>query len=168
MKVVKYLLLAAGLAVTAAPQSQATDYYTPRQYYSSWHYYTPQKYYYRTYYYKPNPTSYYHHHYVTYHHNHSSYGNNYYYYNPYKKQYWGRCPTSYYGSNYNAEQVYSLLPEGERKESLSQIPPKAFPTPGPMPTIPEAAPGDNTRVELPPDDLPADVPSTTSVPKAAG
>lgn len=161
MKVVKYLLLAAGLAVTAAPQTQAD--YSQRQYYSSWHQ-SPSKYYYRTYYYKPTPSYHtYHHHYAVYN---PTYKSHYYYYNPYKKQYWGRCPTTYSSTSYNENSVYSLLAEGDRKDTIGAIPETAFPKPGPMPTIPEAAPGDNTRVELPPDDLPADLPSTASVPKA--
>jgi len=162
MNALKYVLLAAGLAVSATP-TQATDYY-PRQYYSSWHKHPSYDYQYRTYYYKPSPTYYtYRHHYVTYHQapQHKNYV---YYYNPYQKKYWGRCPTTYANYdphyNYNQGEAYSLLKEDDRKETLQQIPEKSFPKPGPMPTIPEAT--DGAKVELPPDDLPSDV----ALPKA--
>ncbi|MFO0811014.1 MAG: hypothetical protein U0746_20485 [Gemmataceae bacterium] len=164
MRALKYVLLAAGLAVTAATPSQAD--YGHRQYYSSWHYNTRSNYHYRTYYYRPTPTYHtYRHHYVVYNPA-PAYKSHYYFYNPYKKQYWGRCPTTYSEPNFNVNQAYSLLKDGDRKETLAEIPDNKFPPLGAMPTIPEAEKGDTTKVELPPDDLPADVPSNATVPKA--
>jgi hypothetical protein len=144
------LALAAPFLASAEPV-RAGDYYT-RQYYGNWSRY--QNYYYRSYYYKPSPTYYgYKHHYVIYYPTSPNY---YYYYNPYKKYYWGRCPTQL-----NGTAQYSLLAEADRKGDLEQIPESAFPAPGAMPKIPEAK--DDATVDLPPDDLPN---PTGNLPKA--
>jgi hypothetical protein len=137
-------LLAAAPFAAGGTDARAGDYYT-RQYYSSWHRPANYNYYYRTYYYKPSPTYYgYKHHYVIYY---PSRPQHYYYYNPYKKTYWGRCP-----SQLNGTEQYSLLAEADRKGDLDSIKESAFPNPGPMPPIPESS--DGAKVDLPPDDLP--------------
>jgi hypothetical protein len=146
MKMIKYVCLAGALALTAgAGGNLRADTYTYRQYYSSWH--AHRNYYYRHYYYKPTPTYVgYKHHYVVYFPQRPQYV---YYYNPYKRVYWGRCPTSCEGN-----EQYSLLAEKDRKGSVDEIPEAAFPKPGPMPKIPESK--DGAKVDLPPDDLPGD------------
>lgn len=134
-------LLISGLTTSAAWANR----YAARQYYSGWSYRSTHKYYYRTYYYKPTPTYYgYKHHYVIHYPSRPQYN---YYYNPYKKVYWGRCP-----SQTNGTEAYSLLAEADRRENLEDIPEKAFPKPGKMPAIPESQ--DGAEVDLPPDDLP--------------
>lgn len=164
MRALKYVVLAAGLAVTAATPSKSEANFGGRQYYSNWHYHSGNGYHYRTYYYKPTPTYHtYKHHYVVYQ---PKYPRHVYYYNPYKKAYWGRCPTTYHdpGYNYNPNHAYSLLKEDDRKPTLAEIPDNKFPPPAAMPPIPDST--DGTKIELPPDDLPADVPNTATVPKA--
>jgi len=131
-----------GLAVTPAPAGK----YSPRQYYGGWHKHDRQNYYYRYYYYKPRENySGYKHHYAIYY---PSKPNYYYYYNPYKKQYWGRCPSKYD----DGKGTYSMLADEDRKGSLEDIDEKSFPKPGPLPKIPDSE--DDATLELPPDDLP--------------
>jgi hypothetical protein len=152
-KAVKYLILAGALALIAPMGSSAYS-YSHRQYYSSWHRHPTYSYHYRHYYYKPTPTySGYKHHYVVYYPRKPQYV---YYYNPYKKTYWGRCPT-----NAGGRPQYSLLDEKDRRATLDEIPERAFPKPGPMPPIPESdkanePDGKPALVDLPPDDLPTD------------
>ncbi len=118
--------------------------YGARQYYGDWHAHSAG-YAYRSYYYKPAPNyGGYKHHYVMHFPQYPEYN---YYYNPYKKQYWGRCPV-----HYGQQPVYSMLAEKDRNADIKQIPETAFPKPGPLPAIPEAA--DGAKLDLPPDDLP--------------
>ncbi len=144
---IKYLSLTGVLllAACAGPEVLGKGYYS-RQYYSSWKK-SSSGYHYRTYYYKPR-ASYrgYRHHYAIYHSHRPRYV---YYYNPYKKQYWGRCPVADYQSG---KPTYSLLPEKARKANLEDIAEADFPPPKAMPRIPEA--DDDEAMEPPPDDLP--------------
>ena len=144
----KWLGLACVLAVgaAAAPLMQSSS-YSYRQYYSDWHKPPQKSYYYRTYYYKPAPSYVgFKHHYVVYSPQKPKY---YYYYNPYKKQYWGRCPADHGG-----KPVYSMLAEKDRKANLDEIPESAFPPLAALPPIPES--NDGATLDLPPDDLPPD------------
>ena len=128
----------AGSAVLAKP-------YSARQYYGSWQKHPQKNFHFRHYYYKPTPTfAGYKHHFVV--HN-SQKPRHLYFYNPYKKQFWGRCPTET-----NGKPLYSMLAEKDRKEKLEDIDESAFPAPGPVPPVPEAT--DDATLELPPDDLP--------------
>jgi hypothetical protein len=124
--------------------SLAKGYYN-RQYYSSWNYYPQTNYYYRYYYYKPYDD------YCGYKYQYCIYTPDYpdycYFYNPYKRVYWGRCPC-----HCNGEGQYSVLAESDRQGDLASIPSSAFPTPGPMPAIPDSK--DGAKMDLPPDDLP--------------
>jgi len=141
------LVLLTGLFFAAPGQA---DYGSPSQYYGGWHQYPQRNHYYRAYYYKPQPTYVgYRHHYVMYYPNHPTHRNYYYFYNPYKRQYWGRCPVEYHG-----QEAYSMLPESERKGNLEEIKESAFPAPGKMPLIPESDAKQNQRMDLPPDDPP--------------
>jgi hypothetical protein len=141
-RLLSWLALAALLATGGVALSAAAG---PRQYYSSWAKYPKRNYYYRTYYYKPAPDySGYKHQYVVYYPSKPKYQ---YLYNPYKKQYWGRCPAGYSGPA-----KYQLLAEADRKSNVNDIPESAFPKPGPMPPVPES--GDGAAMEAPPDDLP--------------
>lgn len=158
MNGLKSVTLAAVLAVAVAGAVVQADYYTPRQYYGGWNYHSGKQYHYRYYYYKPTPTyAGYKHHYVIYH---PKRPDHYYFYNPHKKQYWGRCPTQTYG-----QPQYSMLAEEDRKANLDAIPEKAFPKPGPLPSIPETEnektpptldppPGNPVPTTTDPDDLP--------------
>jgi hypothetical protein len=139
-------LLALVAAGTLGATSMANP-YAPRQYYGGWQKHSRANYYYRAYYYKPK-ASYngYKHHYVMYS---PAKPKHYYFYNPYKKQYWGRCPVEYDGN----KPQYSMLAEADRKANIEDIPEKAFPEPSDVPPIPDA--DDNAKLELPPDDLPA-------------
>jgi hypothetical protein len=149
MSKLKSVGLAGALALVALALMPAqASAYGSRQYYSGWsgRNYSRSGYYYRAYYYKPKPSYYgYKHHYVMYYPSRPKY---YYYYNPYKKQYWGRCPVDTDGKG-----EYSMLPVEYRKANLDEIPEKAFPKPGKMPQIPEGE--DEETLDLPPDDLPA-------------
>ena len=137
------LVLSSLAGLAAAPVEALAS--GPRQYYSSWQKHPTAAYHYRSYYYKPTPTySGYKHHYVVYHPQRPQHV---YFYNPYKKQYWGRCPVGT-----NGQGRYSLLAEKDRSGSLKEIPEAAFPAPTRVPPIPEST--DNTPLDLPPDDLP--------------
>lgn len=142
-------LLASGMCSTTA----AADDSSPRQYYGPWEYNQSGKYHYRPYYYKSS-ASYvgYKHHYVVYQPEQDD--KNYYFYNPYKKVYWGRCPSTHNGrfDGYSQKQ-YSLLPEAARKGSLRQIPESAFPPLQLAPPIPESR--ERVPLDLPPDDGPS-------------
>src|SRR5438132_1052103 len=92
MGVLKSLSLAAVVMLGVAPGRGAGegDYYTSRQYYSTWQKHPQRAFYYRSYYYKPTADYVgYKHHYVVYY---PSRPTHLYFYNPYKKVYWGRCP----------------------------------------------------------------------------
>ncbi len=138
------ILLISSVATFASTPAEAQA-YGPRQYYSSWNQHPSRSYHYRSYYYKPTATySGYKHHYVVYHPSKPQYL---YFYNPYKRQYWGRCPVGAQG-----EGKYSMLAEKDRKGSLSEIPESAFPAPSAVPAAPETE--DKIPLDLPPDDLP--------------
>jgi len=141
------------LGVLGAVEAYGNN-YAARQYYSGWRKYPERPYYYRVYYYKPS-VSYagYKHHYVIYDPQRPRFV---YYYNPYKKVYWGRCPT-----NCEGRPEYSMLKEEDRKATLEEIPEKAFPKPAALPPIPESDPKEGISLDLPPDDLP----ETSSLPK---
>ena len=47
-----------------------------------------------------------------------------------------------------------MLAEADRKETLEEIPEKAFPKSGALPPIPDSDPAENATLDLPPDDLP--------------
>ena len=138
------LFAARGMANDSHQQGSGSS----RQYYSMWQSHPQTRYYYRTYYYKPAPEYYgYKHHYVIYSSHHPEYL---YFYNPYKKLFWGRCPAHHTG-----QAQYSLLAESDRRASLDKIPDSAFPSPGPMPPIPESRGEEGANMDMPPDDLPA-------------
>lgn len=127
----------------------------PRQYYGGW--IQGHGYHYRQLYFKPYPSYVgYRHHYVVYQ---PSFPDHYYFFNPYKRVYWGRCAIGYGGDGQNA---YSLLAEADRRPALAQIPPQAFPPPGPVPALPETR--DGIKLDLPPDDLPPAVPPPGGAP----
>jgi len=151
-----HTLLAAMGVLSIGGMSLADDYGSPRQYYGPWQPSANSTYYYRNYYYKPTPTyTGYKHHYVM---AYPSDQKRLYYYNPYKKTYWGYCPTAYS----EGEPAYSHLPAEYQKSSLSEIPESAFPPLGPQPAIPESQ--DGARLDLPPDDLPPGFASPRSGP----
>src|SRR5262249_26454722 len=138
------ILLCAALVAACGAVALANP-HAPRQYYGGWEKKTKHKQSYRPYHYKPSPhLARYRHHYLVYSRKRPGH---YYFYNPYKKQYWGRCPV---GSNGKA--LYSKLADKDMKENLEEIPESAFPEPGKPPTLPEAT--DDATLELPPDDLP--------------
>ena len=86
-KGVLLLALFAGTAVMAEGNG-------PRQYYGGWSYHPTSRYHYRAYYYRPTSTyGGYRHHYAIYYPTgpRSRYV---YFYNPYRRTYWGRCPTA--------------------------------------------------------------------------
>ena len=137
-------LLVLGLLVSAACGLAAhAETYSHRQYYGPW--LQKDSYYYRYYYYKPT-TEYagYKHFYCLYY---PSKASHYYYYDPYKKVYWGRCPTQCYG-----KPQYSQLAEEDRKPTLAEIPEEKFPKPEKLPEIPDSK--DGAKLDLPPDDVP--------------
>jgi hypothetical protein len=139
---------AAAVLVAVASAAAHADSYAPRQYYGAIRKHPSYSYSYRAYYYKPTPTYVgYRHHYVIYVSAQPKYV---YFYNPYKRQYWGRCPVASDGKG-----QYSLLAEKDRKASLDAIDESAFPPPGDPPPVPEST--DGASLELPPDDLPSEV-----------
>lgn len=142
------VMLAPGLAV---PVSAIAAGFGPRQYYETTWTYTPSYgYYYVHYYYLPVVTyTTYEHHYCIYY---PSQPNYIYYYNPTAQVYWGR-----YELGSKGDKRYSLLAEKDRKKDLKEIPDKAFPKPGKMPTIPGAK--DDVTIQLPPDNVPEDKPA---------
>lgn len=143
--VTRRTLLAMVLACVALPVSGADYGYSPRQYYGGWNKHPQHTYYYRSYYYKPyHNYGGYKHHYVVHYPSRPKYN---YYYNPYRKAYWGRCPSSY-----GDEPTYSLLQEEHRRPQLNDIDESHFPPQGELPAIPESK--DGFKIDLPPDDLP--------------
>jgi hypothetical protein len=138
---------AAAVLMAVASAAAYADRYAPRQYYGTIRKHPKYSYSYRAYYYKPTPTYVgYRHHYVVYVSAQPKYV---YFYNPYKRQYWGRCPVVSGG-----KAQYSLLAEKDRKASLDAIDESAFPPPADPPPVPESA--DGAAMELPPDDLPSE------------
>jgi hypothetical protein len=115
-----------------------------RQFYGGWQKHK-QGFAYRSYYYKPSPNyaGFKHHHVIQ----HPKHPKHLYFYNPYKKQFWGRCPSDAAG-----KPQYSLLAEKDRGSDLTKIPESAFPPYGDLPPIPESTDGE--KLDLPPDDLP--------------
>lgn len=137
--------LAAAAVLLSGAVAVAGECATPRQYYSHWQKAPASEYAYRTYYYKPaEDYAGYKHHYVIHK------GDYNYYYNPYEKKVWGRCH-----AQHNGQPLYQLLAPQDRRASISEIPETAFPQPGPLPPIPESK--DQVVLDLPPDDLPAEV-----------
>lgn len=126
-----------------------------RQYYSSWTYHPTRRYHYCRYYYKPysSYSGYQYHYAVRYPRTYSTqarYSRYVYFYNPRKRVYWGR-----FDLEGQPGKQYSLLKNEDRKESLDDIPEKAFPAPAAMPVIPESK--DNTQIQpIDPKSLPAD------------
>ena len=133
------MVLALILSLTAASTAGQN---TPRQYYGGWQKHNTQRYHYRPFFYKPHDKyAGYKHHYVISFQNKPGH---HYFYNPYKKQYWGRCPAKAEG-----KPLYSLLAEKDRKGKIDDIPEAAFPKPGALPPIPESEDGE--AIDLPPD-----------------
>ena len=144
-KVVLAIALLTG--VIATTRVSAADHHT-RQFFGSWHKH-PKGFSYRPYYYKPHQqfTGFKHHYVIHFHH--GQHQNHNYFYNPYKQQFWGRCPVET-----NGKESYSLLAEKDRGGDINKIAESAFPKPGKMPPIPEST--DGATLDLPPDDLPVD------------
>ena len=139
----RFVCCAAWLLCVAFSSMALAEGYGTRQYYGAWHKHT-SGYAYRPYYYKPSPQHVgFKHHYVI---RQPKDNKHLYFYNPYKKQYWGRCPIE------SAKPSYSLLKEADRRANLAEIPESAFPPPGDLPPIPGAE--DGAILDLPPDDLP--------------
>jgi hypothetical protein len=134
MKVVAAALLATAALVGAT--KAGSSYY--RQYYGGWHYYPEHGYYYNTYHYQPyEGYEGYNYHYSIYYPSHPNYV---YYYNPHQHYYWGRLDMTAKPGH-----QYSLLAPQDRKNSLKEIPEKAFPEAGQMPPIPDSK--DSTPME---------------------
>ncbi len=146
MKAIRVFLLAVTLGAAAAPFASA--HYGYRQYYdTTWAYSTTYNYYYVTYYYQPVATqTSYDYHYCIYYPSQPTYI---YYYNPVSQVYWGR-----YEIGSKGDKRYSILADKDRKKDLKEIPEKAFPEPGKMPTIPGAK--DSVAMEPPPENVPKD------------
>jgi hypothetical protein len=135
----------------AAPAAATEPGFGPRQYYdTTWSYSPSYGYYYVHYYYLPAVTyTTYEYHYCIYFASRPAYV---YYYNPTAQVYWGR-----YELGSQGDKRYSILAEKDRKKDLKDIPDKAFPTPGKMPTIPGAK--DDVAIEPPPENVPKDKPA---------
>ena len=155
MRAVKYLCLAAGLAMVASMGVSANaGSYNYRQYYSGWYDYAPKHYYYRYYYYKPTPEYYgYKYNYCLYYPKqyYPQYSNYYYWYNQYNSKYYGRCPYDYGG-----KPLYSWLAPEDQKATLAAIPDEKFPVPNgkTTPPIPETKPENEGGNPVPTMDLP--------------
>jgi len=136
------ILVLAMLSLLLAPAAQAAN--PTRQFYGNWQKHQ-QGFAYRSYYYKPSPNyaGFKHHHVIR----HPKHPQHLYFYNPYKQQFWGRCPVAA-----NGKPHYSLLAEKDRSGDLEKIPEKAFPPYADLPPIPESTDGET--LDLPPDDLP--------------
>lgn len=139
---VQVMLVAVGVGGAVVQGGECA---TPRQYYSAWQKPAGAEYPYRTYYYKPSADyAGYKHHYVILKDDHC------YYYNPYEKKVWGRCHAQHQG-----KPQYQLLAPKDRRPTIAEIPETAFPPAAALPPIPESR--DNQQLDLPPDDLPAEV-----------
>jgi hypothetical protein len=132
------------IALVVTAPARAADQFHTRQFFGEWRQH-PRGFHHRPYYYKPHPnfTGFKHHHVIHF----NSRPQHHYFYNPYKKQFWGRCPVAIDG-----KPSYQLLAEKDRSGDINKIPESAFPPPGPMPPIPEST--DGATLDLPPDDLP--------------
>jgi hypothetical protein len=133
MTTLRSIGLACGLALlaSAALAPSASAQYYGRQYYGGWGYNYDYGYYYCQYNYQPySGYDGYQHHYAIYYPSQPRYV---YYYNPYRHYYWGRLDLDAKG-----DEKYSKLEEKDRKESLKDIDPSAFPKPARMPAIPES------------------------------
>ena len=140
------LATAVAISALAATSSRAADQFHARQHFGDWHRH-PSGFHYRPYYYTPHQQFVgFKHHYVI---HYKARPQHHYFYNPYKKQFWGRCPVATEG-----KASYSLLAEKDRGGDINKIPESAFPEPGRMPPIPESS--DGATLDLPPDDLPAE------------
>ncbi len=137
------------VAILAVLDSKAeAQVYGGRQYYSFWNTAPSGDYYYREYYFKPAPSyTTYVVHQVHYYPQHPHYC---YYYNPQSQTYWGRVPVER-----NGKAMYSLLKPEDRKGDLEEIPESAFPEPTTPPPLPGSE--DNTKIAMPPPDLPPQV-----------
>ncbi len=138
----------AGAIALLAPAvvAMAGDGYGARQYYSEWQTSPKTSYTYRYYYFKPTPD------YSAYKYNvvvhYPSNPNWNYFYNPYKKQFWGRCPYEY-----GEAPSYSILAPQDRRPTVAEIPEKAFPqVTTSLPPIPDSK--DGAKLDLPPNDPP--------------
>jgi hypothetical protein len=96
------------------------DYSTPFHscYYSSWTYSQPQNYYYCYCYYRASQYAPWSKYVCIYNRDYSNYT---YFYNPSTQQYWGRFDQQAKG--------FSVLPEGDRKGAIADLPQDKFPTP---------------------------------------
>jgi hypothetical protein len=152
MKSFKFLALAGAVALVAALGVSSAQAGSGRQYYGGWQH-SGRGCSFSTYYYKPYAS------YPSYCHNYAiwypSAPNFVYYFNPYKGTYWGRFDIQTKG--------YSVLAEKDRAGQLKDIPEKAFPAEGPLPSVPDAT--DKVQLAEPPD-LPAG--ETTVVAAKAG
>ena len=153
MSGIKRLMLASFcISVLSITAARAGD-HGPRQFYSGWQHHQQGNFHHRNFYYKPTPDfhGFKHHHVIRPKHD----PKHLYFYNPYKAQFWGRCP-----ADYGDKPVYSLLAPKDRKATLAEIPEAAFPKAGALPPIPESTDGE--LIDLPPDDSP----EPTTLPKA--
>jgi hypothetical protein len=138
------LAVAFAIAGFNATVTNAADHFGSRQSFGDWRHHQ-RGFSYRPYYYKPHQQFVgFKHHYVI---HYKARPQHHYFYNPYKKQFWGRCPVATEG-----KPSYSLLAEKDRSGDINKIPESAFPKPGAMPPIPEST--DGATLDLPPDDLP--------------
>jgi hypothetical protein len=138
MKSFKSLLLAGAVALVAALGVSSAQAGSGRQHYAGWQH-SGRGYSFCTYYYKPSVG------YPSYCYNYAiwypSTPNYVYYFNPYRGTYWGRFDIKTKG--------YSLLAEKDRAGQLKDIPEKAFPAEGPLPSVPDAK--DKVQLAEPPD-----------------
>jgi hypothetical protein len=138
-------LAPAGLLFVLLAAPVGAESYSPRQYYGPIQKHPKYNYSYRPYYYKPTPKYVgYKHQYVLYYPSKPKYA---YFYNPYKKQFWGRCP-----ANSGGKGSYSMLAPKDRKPRIEDVEEDAFPKPKEVPDVPESE--DGVKMDLPPDDLP--------------
>jgi hypothetical protein len=138
MKLVKLLALAGAVALLAAVGVMFARSGYGRQYYGGWQQ-SGKGYYFSIHHYRPDPGS------LTFRTNYAIYypqtPRYIYFYNPLKGTYWGRFDVQTKG--------YSLLAEKDRAGLLKDIPENAFPTEGPLPSVPDAK--DKLTLAEPPD-----------------
>lgn len=147
----RFLLASFCIGILWNASASAGD-HGPRQFYSGWQFQQQGNFYHRNLYYKPTPDfhGFKHHHVIRPQHD----PKHLYFFNPYKGQFWGRCP-----ADYGDKPVYSLLAPKDRKATLEEIPESAFPKAAALPPIPESTDGE--LLDLPPDDAP----ELTTLPK---
>lgn len=130
-------MLIAASVVTGLTPSEASA-FRYRQYYSSWNYQPTRSYYTSRYYYRPTTTyPTYSYHYCVYRPSQPRYV---YYYNTHTRKYWGR-----FDCQGTEGHQYSLLKPQDQNGDLNKIPESAFPTPGKMPSIPDATDPSQTK-----------------------